>query len=75
MRDAYLAALAVIAAAMLAYAWAAPESQPGAFASEPRRSNCPPRRHYASQSPRPAAPEYPQTSTRGNVTTALRRSD
>jgi hypothetical protein len=79
-----MAALAVIMAALGLYAWAGPEATQGSFASSaPRqRSNCPPRRYYASQSPRPAAPEgervepeYPQTSARGNSTTAFRRSD
>lgn len=77
MRDAYMAVLAVIIAALGLYAWAGPEAAQGSFASSaPRqRSNCPPRRYH--QSPRPenpdwerTEPEYPQT--RGVTTTAFR---
>ena len=58
MREAWLAAFAVIATVALLYSWGGPQGQDGggyrptAYAGQ-QRSNCPPRRYRAAQT-RPA---------------------
>ena len=74
MKEAYLAGLAVIAAALMLYSWGGPpDAQGEGFATARPRMNC--RRPSPPWSERPddaERPEYYATVTRGTTTTAFR---
>ena len=91
MREALLAAMALIVIGAALDHWNGPQSGSGYSAasfSSPRRSNCPPP-YWQSRRPVQAVhddgddagqwervePEYPETQTQGSVTTVFRRAD